>query len=69
MTTIATCSNLAEAELLKSLLEVSGIAAFLPEEITANAAPQLLFGSGVRVQVGDEDATVARQVLAAAQAT
>jgi hypothetical protein len=69
MTTIATCSNLAEAELLKSLLEDSGIAAFLPEEITANAAPQLLFGSGVRVQVGDEDAAVARQVLAAAQAT
>jgi len=68
MTTIATCSNLAEAELLKSLLGDSGITAFLPEENTASSAPHLLFASGLRVQVEDEDAAEARQVLAAAGA-
>ncbi len=69
MTTLATCSNLAEALLLKSLLDDSGITAHLPEELTANAAPQLLFSSGIRVQVEDEDADEARRVIAAAQAS
>ncbi len=68
MTTIVTCSNIAEAELLKSLLDDSGIAAYLPEELTANSAPQLVFGSGIRVQVEDEDAEKARGVIAAAEA-
>lgn len=67
MTTIVTCSNIAEAQLLKSLLDDSGIAAHLPEELTANSAPQLLFASGIRVQVEDEDADEARRVLAAAE--
>jgi len=68
MTTIATCSNITEAQLLKSLLDSAGVTAFLPEEMTANAAPQLLFGSGLRVQVEDEDVTKARGILAAAKA-
>jgi len=63
MTTIATCSNIAEAEILKSLLEGAGIRAFLPEEITGNSAPQLVFASGLRVQVEDEDAAEARRVI------
>ena len=67
MTTLATCSNIAEAQLLKSLLDDSGITAFLPEELTANAAPQLLFSSGIRLQVEDEDADEARRVIAAAE--
>jgi len=67
MTTLTTCSNLAEAELLKALLNDSGIKAFLPEELTANAAPQFLFASGIRLQVEDEDADEARHVIAAAQ--
>ncbi len=68
MTTLATCSNLAEALLLKSLLDDSGIRAHLPEELTANAAPQLLFSSGIRLQVEDEDVDDARRVIAAAEA-
>jgi len=68
MTTLVTCSNIAEAELLKSLLADSGIAAYLPEELTANAAPQLVFGAGIRVQVEDEDAAEARLLIAAAEA-
>src|ERR1035437_7554518 len=67
MTTVTTCSNLAEAQLLKALLDDAGIPAFLPEELTANSAPQLVFGSGLRVQVEDEDAEEARQVLADAE--
>ena len=67
MTTITTCSNIAEAQLLKSLLDDSGIKAFLPEEMTANAAPQFLFSSGIRLQVEDEDADEARQVIARAE--
>jgi pyrroline-5-carboxylate reductase len=66
MTTVITCSTLAEAQLLRSLLVDAGIAAHLPEELTANAAPQLVFGSGIRVQVEDEDADEAHRVLAAA---
>ena len=67
MTTLTTCSNIAEAELLKSLLAAAGITAFIPEELTANAAPQLVFASGIRVQVEDEDTTEARRVIATAQ--
>jgi hypothetical protein len=63
MTTIATCPNIEKAQLLKSLLNDAGITAFLPEEMTANAAPQLLFASGLRVQVEDEDAAEARRVI------
>ena len=67
MTTVITCSNLAEAQLLKTLLDGAGIPAFLPEELTANAAPQLVFGSGIRVQGEDEDVDDARGVLAGAE--
>ncbi|MBI5771834.1 MAG: DUF2007 domain-containing protein [Verrucomicrobia bacterium] len=67
MTTVTTCSNLAEAQLLRALLVDAGIPAFLPEELTANAAPQLVFGSGIRLQVEDEDLDGARAVLAAAE--
>lgn len=67
MTTLLTCSNIAEAQLLKSLLDDSGIKAYLPEEMTANAAPQFLFSSGVRLQVEDEDVEEARRVITAAE--
>jgi hypothetical protein len=63
MTTIASCSNIAEAQFLKSLLEGAGITAFLPDELTATTAPQMLFAVGVRVQVEDEDAAQARRVI------
>jgi len=67
MTTLVTCSNIAEAQLLKSLLDDSGIQAYLPEELTANSAPQLLFACGIRLQVEDEDAAEARRIIAAAE--
>jgi hypothetical protein len=67
MTTLRTCSNLAEAQLLKALLEESGVAAFVPDELTANAAPQLLFAAGIRLQVEDEDVNEANQIIATAE--
>lgn len=57
MITVATCSNAAEAELLHSLLTDAGIEAFVPEE---------LFGGTVRLQVADEQAAEAKQIIAAA---
>lgn len=64
MTTLTTCSNVAEAQLLKSVLDDAGLPAFLPDELTATTAPQNFFVSGVRLQVEDEDADEARRVLA-----
>lgn len=69
MTTVTNCSNLAEAQLLKALLDGAGLPAFVPDELTANSAPQLLFGAGIRVQVEDEDAAEARRIIAAAAST
>ena len=65
MTTIARTNSAQEALLLRSLLEGCGIAAFIPDELTAQADPPIFACSGIRVQVQDEDAAAAREVLAA----
>jgi hypothetical protein len=66
MTTVAQCSNPAEAMLLKSLLESSGIPAYTPDELTTQAAVHYA-ASGIRVQVDDENAEQARALLAEAE--
>lgn len=58
MITATTCSNLAEAELLRSILEENGIAAFVLDDA---------FGGAIRVQVEDEHAESAARILAEAQ--
>ena len=68
MTTVATCSNPAEAMLLKSLLEANDITAYVPEELTAQSAPHFS-GSGIRIQVDDEHAETAKRILAQAENT
>jgi hypothetical protein len=68
MTTVATCSNPAEAMLLKSLLEANEIAAYVPDELTAQSAPHFS-GSGIRVQVEDQHADTAKRILEEAEAT
>ena len=62
MTTVATCSNPAEAMLLKSLLEANDITAYVPDELTAQSAPHFS-GSGIRVQVDDQHADAAKRLL------
>jgi hypothetical protein len=62
MITVATCSNPAEAMLLKSLLEANEITAYVPDELTAQAAPHFS-GSGIRLQVDDEHADAAKKIL------
>jgi hypothetical protein len=66
MTTVATCSNPAEAMLLKSMLEANDIRAYVPDELTAQSAPHFS-GSGIRVQVDDQHADTAKRILADAE--
>jgi uncharacterized protein YggE len=66
MTTVATCSNPAEAMLLKSVLEANNITAYVPGELTAQASPDFS-GAGIRVEVEDEHADEARRLLAEAE--
>lgn len=67
MITVAHCSSIDEALLLKSLLEGSGVAAYVPDELMAQTVPPSIFaGSGVRVQVQDEDAETALALIAGA---
>lgn len=54
MITATTCSNLAEAELLHSLLTENGIEAFVLDDA---------FGGAIRLQVADEQADEAKRIL------
>lgn len=67
MKTIRRCDSIEQATMLKTLLEGNGIDAFIPDEVSAGLAT-FLFNtgqSGVRVQVADEDADAAEEVLRA----
>jgi hypothetical protein len=61
MVTIRTCPTLIDAQIMQSLLRGSGVQAFLPDELEA----QNTWGAieGVRVQVPEEDAERAEEVL------
>lgn len=64
MTTVAHCTSIDHAFVLRSLLEDCGIAAFVPDELTAQNQPFLFAAATtIRVQVGDENATAARAIL------
>ena len=65
MTTIAECYDIQEAQHFQIALSAAGIAAFIPDEFTAQNAPWQFVGSssGVRLQVADEDAAQARQII------
>ena len=66
MTTIARCLTIDQALLLRSVLEGSGLKAYVPDEVTAQTDPVIFMGSmnSIRVQVNDEDAAQARSILA-----
>ncbi len=62
MTTVAECASAEEAEVLRSLLEDSGVTVYLPDELAVTYRGIV---SSIRVQVADEDAESARRILAA----
>ena len=62
--TIANLKSLIEAEQWKSRLAVSGIRAFIPDEISAGVAPHFFMSkAGVRLQVAEEDEVDARNII------
>ena len=66
METLATFNALAQAQIVKAALEDAGIAAFIPDELTAQNAPPFVWaGGGFRLQVPETEANEARSLLAA----
>jgi hypothetical protein len=65
MITVATCNNPMHAQLLKSVLEDSGIPVLLPNEHSAQTMPHLILAmGGIRVQVPGEHEETARALIA-----
>jgi hypothetical protein len=65
MITVAQFSRLQDALVLRLALESAGIAAFIPDENMASLAPPYLFvGTGVRLQVAEEDLPAAQAIMA-----
>jgi hypothetical protein len=62
MTTVAECADSDQAEVVRALLADCGVAAYTPDKLTVSYPPIV---GGVRVQVADEDAESARNILAA----
>ena len=54
---------LVEADIVKSILESSGIKCFLRDENIASSYPAVTFYTGVRIMVRDEDYEPALQVI------
>jgi hypothetical protein len=65
MITVAQFSRLQDALVLRMALESAGIAAFIPDENMASLAPPYLFvGTGIRLQVTEEDLAAAQAIMA-----
>ncbi len=65
METIANVAEIAEAQLIRSVLEGHGIKAVIPHESTAEIAPPYLWASGgIRIQVAESDVATAKSILA-----
>lgn len=64
MTTVAECSSVDEALLLRSLLEDCGIPSYVPDELTVTYRGQT---GGIRLQVAEEDVEAARKIIADAK--
>jgi len=64
MITVATCNDPMHAQLLKSVLEDSGIPVLIPNELSAQTMPHLILAmGGVRVQVPEEHEETARKLV------
>jgi hypothetical protein len=65
MRTIASVAEIAEAQLIRSVLEGHGIEATIPHSQIAEVAPHLSWADGgIVVQVADKDVAQAKAVLA-----
>jgi len=70
MITVATCNHPLHAQLIKSVLEDSGIPTLIPNELSAQTMPHLILArGGIQVQVPAERANEARQIIAELAAT
>jgi hypothetical protein len=58
--TVAECSSVDEALVLRSLLEDCGLKSYVPDELTVTYRGQ---PGGIRLQVADEDAEAAIRIL------
>ena len=65
MTTVAECYDIQEAQRLQMALDAADIPSFIPDEFTAQNAPWQFVGSssGVRLQVAEEHAAKAREII------
>ena len=64
MISIYTTPNAAEAQQIASMLKAHGIEAFLPDDMVSNIAPHHLIATGgVAVQVAEENAKRARELI------
>ena len=65
MTTVARCLTIDQALFVRSLLTGCGIEAFVPDELAAQTDPVIFLGSmnSIRVQVSDDDAPAAWEIL------
>lgn len=61
--TITYCFDIIEANRFRMALESAGIPVFIPDEMTATAAPHFLGTNGIRVQVPEEHEAQARQIV------
>jgi hypothetical protein len=69
MITVATCNNPMHAQLLKSVLEDSGIPSVIPNEYSAQTMPHLILAmGGIPIQVPEEHEAAARALIAAFEA-
>jgi Putative prokaryotic signal transducing protein len=60
MKTVAECTSVDEALVLRSLLEDCGIRSYVPDELSVTYRGQ---PGGFRLQVADEDAEAAKKIL------
>jgi hypothetical protein len=63
LTTVATFTNTAEAQLARERLENEGVVAFVIEGVTGGTMPYLMQGGGVHLQVRNEDLEKAKEIL------
>ncbi len=66
LVTVATFSDVAQAELARERLQLEGVQAFVLDDATGGVMPFMTNAlGGIRVQVKPEDADKAREILGA----